>query len=438
MFEVSRKSKHILGINARNLLYLYPYNPRRAVLVADNKLLAKKILKKAGLPVLETYGIIKTHHDLKTFDWTSLPASFTVKPNTGLAGGGILIVYGRKKNNPQAWVKADKKQVTIENLENHILNILDGNFSLMGIPDIAFFEERAKLLKLFKPYCWRGIPDIRIIVFNMVPVMAELRVPTKASGGQANLHAGGIGVGIDLGSGITTNAIWHDQLIDYIPDSRVILRGLKIPYWQDILEMAINAQVATGLGFMGIDVTIDREKGPIIFEVNARPGLSIQIANLAPLKERLKRVTGLKIKTAKRGVRVAQNLFGGEVEQDIEEMSGRKVIGIYESIEILDTQGDKHKVDAKVDTGAYFTSIDVDLVEQLGLVEKITRYKKARSALGEEKRPLIGISFILDEALVQTEASLSDRSKLKNKVLIGRRDLKKFLVDPSKIIPKNK
>lgn len=436
MFELSRKSEYILGINARNLLYLYPYNLRRAILVADDKLMAKKVLRKAGLPVLETYSIIENHHELKTFDWASLPNSFTLKPNSGLAGAGILIVYGRKKNNPQAWVKADRKQVTIEDLKNHILNLLEGDFSLMGIPDIAFFEERAKLLKLFKPYCWRGVPDIRIIVFNMVPVMAELRLPTRESRGQANLHAGGIGVGIDLDTGITTNAIWHDRLIDYIPDTRVILRGLKIPYWQDILEIAVNAQIATELGFMGIDITIDREKGPIIFEVNARPGLSIQIANLAPLKERLQRVAGLKIKTSKRGVRVAQNLFGGEIEQESKEMSGRKVIGIYESIELLDAQGNKHKVDAKVDTGAYFTSIDTEFAKQLGLTKKITRYKKAKSALGEEKRALIDISFMMDGGLVETEASLSDRSKLKNKVLIGRHDLKKFLVDPSQIIRK--
>lgn len=436
MFELLKKSKHVLGINARNLLYIYPYNLQRAILVADNKLLAKEVLKKAGLPVLETYSIIRSHHDLRAFDWTSLPASFTVKPNSGLAGGGILVVYGRKKNNLQAWVKADRRQVTVEDLKNHIFSVLEGDFSLMGIPDIAFFEERAKLLKLLKPYSWRGIPDIRIVVFNMVPVMAELRLPTKESGGQANLHAGGIGVGIDLGSGITTNAIRHDRLIEYVPDTRIILRGLKIPYWQDILEMAVKAQTACGLGFLGVDITIDREKGPIIFEVNARPGLAIQLANLAPLRERLKRVAGLKIKTSKRGVRVAQNLFGGEVEQDIEETSGKKIIGIYEPIEMFDAQGNKHKLEAKIDTGAYFTSIDENLARELSLAKKITRYKKAKSALGEEKRPLIEFSFILDGALIQTEASLSDRSKLKNKILIGRHDLKRFLVDSSKIIPK--
>ena len=49
MFKALKKSRHILGINARNLLYIYPYNPTQAVLIADNKLLTKKVLKKAGI-----------------------------------------------------------------------------------------------------------------------------------------------------------------------------------------------------------------------------------------------------------------------------------------------------------------------------------------------------------------------------------------------------
>jgi len=37
--------------------------------------------------------------------------------------------------------------------------------------------------------------------------MGELRLPTKDSSGKANLHLGGIGVGIDMGTGVTTTAI---------------------------------------------------------------------------------------------------------------------------------------------------------------------------------------------------------------------------------------
>jgi len=433
MFDFIKKSRYILGMNARNLAYLQPSNSSRAIRIADNKLWAKRILRKAGLPVLQTYAVIRQSRDLREFDWTSLPPTFVLKPNRGLGGEGIVIVYGRKKKYPRPWVKANKKELKIKDLQNHIFNILEGNFSLAGLPDIAFFEERIKLLKLLKPYSYRGIPDLRIIVYNSTPVMAELRLPTKESNGKANLHLGGIGAGIDLGTGITTSSVQKDRLIDYIPKTRLLLRGIQIPEWKEILKLAVHAQEATKIGFMGIDIAIDRDKGPVILELNARPGLSIQIANLAPLDERLKRIKGLKIKTAAKGVKIAQDLFGGEVEEELEEISGRKVIGINELIEIFDSQREKHLTMAKIDSGAYRTTICSGLAEQLG-INKIIGYKKVRGALGAENRPLIDLSFILNKRLVSTDAFVADRTEMKYDIIVGRKDLKRFLVDPAKNI----
>lgn len=433
MFEFLEKSGYVLGINARNLTYLQPSNSLRAISIADNKLLSKRILRKAGLPVLETHSIIRRIKELKEFDWTSLPLSFALKPNRGLGGGGILIVYGRRKKFPHPWVKADKKVVQIKDLQSHVLSILEGTFSLAGLPDVAFFEERIKLLKLFKLYAYRGIPDIRIIVYNSVPIMAELRLPTKESGGKANLHLGGIGVGIDMGTGITTTAIQRDHLIEYIPKSRLLLRGLQIPEWKEILKLAIQAQEVSKIGFLGVDIAIDREKGPVILELNARPGLSIQIANLSSLNDRLQRVKGLKIKTISKGVKIAQDLFGGEIEEELEEISGRKIIGINEPIEILDNQRNKYPTMAKIDTGAYRTTICTSLAKKLA-INQVIGSKKVRGALGIEERPIINLSFVLDKRLVGTEAFMADRSEMKYDIIVGRKDLKRFLVDPDKNI----
>ena len=431
MFDFFKKSKNILGINARNLTYLRPSNSLRAIRIADNKLLAKKKLARNGLPVLQTYAKIKRIEDLKIFDWANLPSTFTLKPNKGFGGEGILVIYGRKKKEPYPWVKADKKLIEIKDLQSHILNILEGNFSRTSIPDIAFFEERIKLLKLFKPYSYRGIPDIRVIVYNSVPIMAEMRFPTKESGGKANLHLGGIGVGIDMGTGTTTTAIQNDKIIEYIPKTRLSLKGIQIPEWKEVLQLAINAQKITKIGFLGIDIVIDREKGPIILELNARPGLSIQIANLAPLNERLQRVKGLKVKTVKKGVKLAQDLFGGEIEEELEEISGKKVIGINEPIEILDKNKNKHPIMAKIDTGAYRTTLCKGLAKKLE-INKIIDSKRVRGALGSEERDIINFSFYLDKRLVGTEAFMADRDELKYDIIIGRKDLKRFLVDPAK------
>lgn len=431
MFDFFIKSKYVLGINARNLTYLKPSNSRKAMRLADNKLLAKRILSKNGLPVAKTFAAIRTVDDLKTFDWSGLPSTFALKPNQGLGGEGILVVYGRKKKETAAWVKADRRTVTVSDIRTHILHIIEGTFSRTRLPDVAFFEERIKLIKLLKSYTHRGIPDIRVVVYNSVPVMAELRLPTKESNGKANLHLGGIGAGIDMGTGVTTTAIQRDKLIEYVPGTRLSLKGIQIPYWKEVLRLAIQAHQITKIGFLGVDIAIDKEKGPVILELNARPGLSIQIANLAPLQERLQRIIGLTIGTTSKGVKLAKNLFGGEIEEELEEISGRKVIGINEPIEIIDARNERYPTMAKIDTGAYRTTLCATLAQKLGLKE-VVEYKKVRGALGTEERPIVTFSFTLDNRLVETEAFLADRTEMKYDIIVGRRDLKRFLVDPAK------
>ena len=447
-------------MNSRNLEYVRPYNKKRARRLADEKLYSKRVLKKEGVSVPKLLGRIRSHEELENFDWTSLPGSFALKPNRGFGGEGIVVVFARKKNRPDAWVKADGSMITIQDLKAHIQNILDGSFSLSNTPDVAFFEERLKLLKLFKPYCFKGIPDIRVIVFNRVPVMAMLRLPTRASEGKANLHQGAIGVGIDLATGTTTTAIQSKgNVIEYIPDSELILSGLKIPYWKDILTLAVTAQEISGLGFLGADIAIDRDHGPTIIELNARPGLSLQLANMAGLKERLERVAGITIKTRERGIRLGMNLFGGEIEEEIEDITGKKIIGRTEKVTFVGINGKEIEVEAKIDTGAYSTAIDSELAKELGFEKSLAEFEKriegknvlvlskkerdeltanipfithsvpVKSSHGESYRPMVNLNFILAGKLLTTRVSVIDRSQLEYRALIGRRNLGKFLVD---------
>ncbi len=464
MFDFLKKSALLLGMNARNLEYIRPNNRKRSMEIADSKLLCKRILKKNNLGVSALIAKIKTLTELEEFDWNSLPDSFALKPNRGFGGEGIIVVYARKKGRTDAWVKADGSVITIDDLKNHIRNILDGSFSLANTPDIAFFEERLKLLKLFKPYSFKGIPDIRVIVFNHVPVMAMLRLPTRASDGKANLQQGAIGVGIDLATGTTTTAIiGKGQLIEYVPGTRLVLSGIKIPYWKEILRMSVEAQTLSGLGFLGADIAIDRDRGPVILELNARPGLSIQLANLAGLKGRLKRVSGLKIKTTERGIRVGKNLFGGEIEEEIEELSGKRVIGSIEKVKLIGKNGVEIEVEAKIDTGADSTSIDTELAKQLGFGEALRAFEEkiagrdvlndmtkeerekllleipelsdavpVKSSHGRSYRPVLRFDLILDGVPIVARASIIDRSQLTYPVIIGKKSLSKFLIDVNK------
>lgn len=456
-------------MNARNLDYIRPYNLKSAKRLADNKLLSKKKLAKSGISVSPLLFKIRSREELESFDWSKLPESFALKPNRGFGGEGIIVVYGKKKNSENTWIKADRSKVTVEDLKNHIQNILDGAFSLANTLDIAFFEERVRLSKSFKPYTFKGIPDIRVIVFNKVPVMAMLRLPTKESGGKANLHQGAIGVGIDMASGITTSAVQgKNKLIEKMPDSRMSTSGFKIPFWKDILLLAVRAQEISKLGYLGVDIAIDKERGPLILELNARPGLSIQIANLAGLKERLKRVSGLKIKSLERGVRVGMDLFGGEIEEEVEDISGRKVIGPIEKIKLIGKEGKEIEVEAKIDTGAFSSSIDINLAKELGFQEIIEKFSELDlseykllpeneavikkdvlekyknkipdledvavvfSSHGASIRPIVKINFIMDNLEIFSRMNIIDRSNLKCPVIIGRKNLEKFLIDVNK------
>jgi hypothetical protein len=298
--------------------------------------------------------------------------------------------------------------------------------------------------------------------------MAMLRLPTKDSGGKANLQQGAIGVGIDLASGVTTTALWgKKKMIDYVPGTRLLLSGIKIPNWKGILEMAVQAQEISGLGFLGADIAIDKERGPVILELNARPGLSIQIANLAGLKSRLNRVSELKIKTLKKGVRMGMDLFGGEIEEELEEISGRKVIGTVEKVKLIGKDGKEIEVEARIDTGAGISAIDINLARELGFGEAVRYWEefKLDRVLSEEEvnelsknetwkelmkhpdicevakifsshgatyRIEIKLELVIDKMLILSRLSVANREGMKYSLLVGRRDLKKFLIDANK------
>jgi alpha-L-glutamate ligase-like protein len=418
----------VLSLNARALQYTHR-NSQEAIQIANKKLATKRRLQTAGIPTPRLFAQIATRSDLQRFAWTKLPSSFVIKPNSAYGGGGIMVIFGR--NRKGNWVKADKTEIFIPALRAHLLDIIDGNFSRGNIPDLALFEQRVKNHPTLKPYCVRGLPDIRVLLYNHIPVMAELRLPTEESGGRANLHAGGIGVGLDLATGRTTTAIQYDRLIETLPGSRLPLAGLVLPYWSDILLIAIKASQVIGLNYTGIDVTIDRDDGPLVLEVNARPGLSIQLANMTPLLSRLRRIEDLTVGSPEHSLQLATNLFAQNAH-DLPPSSAKKILGIEESVDIIGADGQTHSVLAKIDTGAYRTALDTALAKKLGLHQPVLHHKEIRAASGQQLRPIINLSFRLRGHLLKTKASLTNRSHMTYDIIIGRRDLKDFLVDPNR------
>ncbi|KKU82523.1 MAG: Alpha-L-glutamate ligase-like protein [Parcubacteria group bacterium GW2011_GWA2_47_8] len=423
----------VLGMNARNLNYISAGDNREIRRTIDHKLLTKRALRKAGLPVAATYGIISSFHSLHDFDWAALPNSFVVKPNLGLGGRGIIVVYGKQKGSSNIWIKADHEPIDVAMLKTHVGNIIEGNFSLGSQPDKAFFEERVKIHPDLKPYVYRGVPDVRVIIYNGVPVMAMLRLPTKKSQGKANLEQGAVGAGIDMSTGITTSGIiGKGKIIIELPETRLKVAGIVIPGWHEVLSLAVQAQRAIGISFVGVDIAIDKDTGPKILELNVRPGLKVQLANLAPLRIRLEQVKVKKDTQVEQAVAIGQSLFGKTTNKEVDTHSGRTLIGIVEPVKLLYGKKDlkEFPVMAKVDTGAMSSSIDRGLAIKLGIDVKSAKTKFVRSAMGREQRSYIELMFKLRGEKVKAMVSLADRSKLAYKFLIGRRDLKKFLIDP--------
>ncbi len=278
----------VLGMNARNAGYISRWNERKHYPLVDDKLLTKSLAEGVGIGVPALYGVVRHNHEAKDLRAKLTGyADFVVKPAHGSGGNGILVVGDRSRDR---LVKASGQEITFDDLEYHVSNILSGMYSLGGHPDVAMIEYRVVFDPLFEEVAYRGVPDIRMLVFRGVPTMAMVRLPTRTSDGRANLHQGAVGAGIDLASGLTTSAVYRNRPVQEHPDTGKSLAGLEIPSWAKLLDLAARCYELTGLGYLGVDVVLDANYGPLMLELNARPGISIQIANRAGLRHRLDRV----------------------------------------------------------------------------------------------------------------------------------------------------
>ena len=279
------RERGVMGINERNAHFNLVYNERFRYPLVDDKLLTKELAINAGAAVPRLYGVIEIQHQVQSL--AAMVADypdFVIKPARGSQGDGVLVVVGR---SGKSYRLADGILINQPELEFHVSNILSGIFSLGGQIDRAMIEYRVNFDPVFERITFRGVPDIRIIVFFGVPVMAMVRLPTRAAKGKANLHQGAIGAGVDIATGRTLTAVWHDHIVSEHPDTGNTVQDVQIPSWDKLLELAAHSFELTGLGYLGIDIVLDRDLGPLILEFNARPGLNIQIANRCGLRARL-------------------------------------------------------------------------------------------------------------------------------------------------------
>jgi alpha-L-glutamate ligase-like protein len=420
------KPSHILGMNAR---YTYTnLNPGSAKRYGFSKLRTKQLLKEHHIATAEVYHVFDDSDQLDTIKWETIPAPFVIKPASGSAGKGVWVIT---KHVPEKniWIDSDGNEVTKEEMALHINNILDGEFSTWGSEHKAIIEEMIVAHPKIARYAYRGTPDIRVIVFNSIPVMAMMRVPTKESHGKANLDKGAIGLGIDIATGVTTYGIkGKGERIAHFPDGKKKVNGILIPYWKKTLETAVKAAHAAGYKFMGADLFIHEEKGPMIVELNGFPGLSIQLANRAGLKRRIERVEGLEVRDEVHGVKIAQALFAENFSDKIRAEEGLVIISTQPQIHVMDERRKYHSVKAQVNTGRFRSVISEALAEELGLVDLEDLLWRQQEGV-EGKLPVVEVTLKIKQRTIKTGVIVSKRlDRTSYKVELGKRDVEGFLI----------
>jgi alpha-L-glutamate ligase-like protein len=293
MLSAARRLRNagVLGLNERNADFIMRLNPRHFYPRVDDKVLTKKLAIEAGMAVPELYGVINNQGEVrKLASIVADHSSFVVKPARGSGGNGIMVIAGRSRRKHGSYRTISGIILPEEQLWHHISNVVGGQYSLSGNPDTALIEYCVEFDPLFTDVSYLGVPDIRVIVYRGYPAMAMVRLPTRTSQGKANLHQGAVGAGVDLSTGETLTGVLGNDVVEEHPDTGALIAGLRIPQWEFILESAAKGYEVTGLGYLGVDIVIDRTQGPLILEMNARPGLNIQIANSCGMMQRVKRI----------------------------------------------------------------------------------------------------------------------------------------------------
>lgn len=402
----------ILGINARNLLYIKPLNKQAQIQFADDKIRTKQYLSVRGVKTARLLAKITSENELAKFSWESLPNDFVLKPNSGYGGEGIWIIKNRENHG---WINIKGEYIAHSEMLEHVADILEGRYSITGGPDSVFFEQRLSCHPEMGALGQFGLPDIRVIVYNLVPVMAMVRVPTRESRGKANLHMGGLGLGVDLAKGEITHMTCYNRIIQEHPDFGN-LKGMKIPFWHEVLLQATQIQQMITLGYLAVDIVIDADMGPTLLEINARAGLGVQIANLAPLRDRLDRVSGVKVQTAEKGVRLAQDLFGNKVERRIQALSGKKVIGMEEET-VLNLKHGTKTVLARINPTMNKNYIETSLFRKIAETPQEEKLTLGYTLQGERGK---SVFYPLD---------MTDRTY---QVIFGKKVLSNFFLDVSR------
>lgn len=326
----------ILWNNARNLQFIKKFNPRKTMRLADNKLMTKEFLEQRWIPVPKTYWIIESRKQLYEFDFSEIQNNeFVVKPNrwskwqwvnivklldekSELVRNNINILnkislkdffsfYATKNSN--LYYKIWKEIYNDEWFRRILTDIVDWKYSLSFGNDSILIEEKIIPWEWFARYCNYWLADIRVIVFNLIPVAWMIRVPTAWSWWKANLAQWWIWLWVEVWSGKVKSIYYKWKIFSKnFPWDFSELYLKKINFWNDILLFSSRIQYFVNVWYLALDWVIT-EEWPKLLEINARAWLEVQNACFLPLKKRLNKIGDIKIKDPEKWVEICKSLF---------------------------------------------------------------------------------------------------------------------------------
>lgn len=303
--------------------------------------------------------------------------------------------------------------LTDQEFRRRLLDILDGKHSMTIGWDKIIVEEKLIAGELFKDFCEYGLADIRVIVFNLVPVATMIRMPTVSSGGKANLAQWGLWFWIEVGSGKITSLLWKNKIYkNKFPKKFAHFQNKKLPYWNDILFLSSKVQYFVNLWYLALDRVITNE-WPKLLEINARAGLEVQKVSNTKLKNVLDKIEDLKITDPEKWVEIAKSLFTPE-KSDM----------LWQSKILYLSQHAKFIIKEKEEEEIMDVIVEVDL-NKSGNYMSQKLFDKIKENKRERYLDLYENEITLKKAKFSNMESLSD-----NKIILGNKTASNYFIKP--------
>lgn len=277
----------VLTMRVRNRDFISRYNPG-AIMSTFDKERMKSTLHGLDVPTPRTFFVVDRDQDLaKLRTLLDERDRLVLKPVDGSGGQDVLVVRGRTDGGDA--FETNRGVLTASEIVAHARRVCVGGLADYGARSRVLVEGAVTPDGLLADRVGAGVPDLRVITLHGIPVMAMARLPTAESMGTANIHAGAVGVAVGIATGEATGGFQQtrNRYLEAHPDTGGSL-SFAIPEWEAVLTNASRAAIASGLGYAGVDIVFDAEEGPVVLEVNRRPGLGIQNANMSGLLKRLR------------------------------------------------------------------------------------------------------------------------------------------------------